>query len=86
MLTMTEALEGGAKGIYVPLILWVDHSGHYMLLLTHEFYLYLYRRVFYFFWMARLLFGVDTPEGPPTAQTPLPVPPPDRKGYHSAPF
>jgi len=28
-------------------------------------------------------FGVDTPEGPPT---PLPVPPPDKKGYHSAPF
>ena len=42
--------------------------------------------VILFFWTTRLLFGVDTPEGPPTSQTPLPVPPPDKKGYHSAPF
>ena len=40
----------------------------------------------FFFWKARVLFGVDTPEGPHTPKTPLPVPPPDRKGNHSAPF
>jgi len=33
-----------------------------------------------------LLFGVDTPEGPPTPQTPLPVPQPRQKAYQSAPF
>ena len=45
------------------------------------------RRVFfYFLGTTRLLFGVDTPEVPPTPLTPLPVPPPDKKGYHSAPF
>ena len=44
------------------------------------------RRVFFFFWMARLLLGVDTPEGPPTPKTPLPVPPLDKKGNDSAPF
>ena len=31
-------------------------------------------------------FGVDIPEGPPTPQTPLPVPPPDKKGHHFALF
>ena len=39
-----------------------------------------------FFWKACPLFGVDTPEGPPTPQTPLLVPPPNQKGYQSAPF
>ena len=34
----------------------------------------------------RLLFGVDTPEGPFFPKTPLPVPPRDKKGYHSVPF
>ena len=29
---------------------------------------------------------MDTPEGPPTPKTPLPVPLPDKKGYHSAPL
>ena len=38
------------------------------------------------FWKARLLFGVNTPEGPPTPLTPLPVTPPGQKGYQSAPF
>ena len=37
------------------------------------------------FWMTRIFFGVDTPEGPPP-QKPLPVPPPKQKGYQSAPF
>ena len=32
-----------------------------------------------------ILFGVDTPEGPPTPKIPLPVPPPDNIGHHSAP-
>ena len=37
------------------------------------------RRVFfYFLGTTRLLFGVDTPEVPPTPLTPLPVPPPDK--------
>ena len=31
-----------------------------------------------------MLFGVDIPEGPPTPHPPLPVPAPDKKGYHSA--
>ena len=45
------------------------------------------RRVFfYFLGTTRLLFGVDTPEVPPTPLTPLPVPPPDKKGYYSAPL
>ena len=38
------------------------------------------RRVFfYLFWTTRVLFGVDTPEGPPTPQPPLPVPAPTRQ-------
>jgi len=32
------------------------------------------------FFMARVLFGVNTPEGPPPPPTPLPVPPPKQKG------
>ena len=36
--------------------------------------------------MARILFGVDTPDGPLTPQTPLPVLPPKQKGYHSVFF
>jgi len=36
--------------------------------------------------MARILFGEDTPEGPLTPQTPLPVLPPKQKGYHSVFF
>jgi len=35
---------------------------------------------------ARVIFGVDTPEGPPTPKTPLPVLPPRQKGYQPAPF
>ena len=38
----------------------------------------------YFF--GRHVFGVGTPEGPPTPQTPLPVPPPRQIGYQSTPF
>jgi len=39
----------------------------------------------FLFGTTRILFGVDTPEGPPP-QTPLLVPPPKQKGYQSAPF
>ena len=39
-----------------------------------------------FFWKACIFFGVDTPEVPPTPQTPPPVPWPDKKGYQFAPF
>jgi len=40
----------------------------------------------FLFGMARILFGVDTPEGLPPPQTSLPVPPPKQKGYQSATF
>jgi len=36
--------------------------------------------VFRFFWTTRLLFGVDTPEGPPTPQPPFQCPHQTKKG------
>ena len=39
-----------------------------------------------FFFSDTFAFWVDTLKGPPIPKTPLPVPPPDKKGYHSAPF
>ena len=66
---------------------WTENSGNdpYKLVIntkkpfSPDFYLST-RSVFNFYtWKARILFGVDTPEGPPTPQTPLPCPHPDKK-------
>ena len=51
----------------------------------HGIFLLWPRRVFFIIWKACILFGVDTSEGHHTPQIPLPVPPPDKKGYQSAP-
>jgi len=60
---------------------------HLLMFIKHGLHQKIYtsgRREF-LFWTTRLLFGVDTPVGPPP-QTPLPVPPPKQKGYQFAPF
>jgi hypothetical protein len=81
-ITNVHSLSHGTHHLFISLVVSSSPSTSHSANKIEHFHTY---PGVFFVWKARILFGVDTPEGPPTPQTPLPVLPPRQRGYHSNP-